>query len=52
MSGAARRITPANVPAIAASLQRVAAEVSRRLGHRPTMRVRPAALLSDASAVG
>ena len=52
VSGAARRITPANVPAIAAQLQRVAADVSRRLGHRPLVRVRPPSMLSDASAVG
>ncbi|MBM4245485.1 MAG: IclR family transcriptional regulator [Deltaproteobacteria bacterium] len=52
VSGAARRITPANVPAIVAPLQRVAAEVSRRLGHRPLVRVRPPAMLSDATAVG
>jgi len=52
VSGSARRITPANVPAIAASLQRVAGEVSRRLGHRQPVRVRPPAMLSGASAVG
>ena len=52
VSGAARRITPANVPTIAAQLQRVATDVSRRLGHRPLVRVRPPAMLSDASAVG
>lgn len=52
VSGAARRITPANVPAIAANLQRVAGDVSRRLGHRSPVRVRPPALLSGASAVG
>lgn len=52
VSGSARRITPANVPAIAASLQRAAGEVSRRLGHRLPVRVRPPALLSGASAVG
>jgi DNA-binding IclR family transcriptional regulator len=52
VSGAARRVTPANVPAIAANLQRVATDVSRRLGHRPPVRVRPSVLLSGASAVG
>lgn len=52
VSGAARRITPANVPTLAAQLQRVASDVSRRLGHRPPVRVRPPAMLSDASAVG
>jgi DNA-binding IclR family transcriptional regulator len=52
VSGSARRITPANVPAIASNLHRVAGEVSRRLGHRSPVRVRPPAMLSGASAVG
>jgi len=52
VTGAVRRITTANVPALVATLRRVAAEVSRRLGHRPPVRVRAPALMSDASAVG
>jgi IclR family transcriptional regulator, KDG regulon repressor len=52
ISGSARRITPASVPTMASHLQRVAADVSRRLGHRPPVRVRPPAMLSDATAVG
>lgn len=52
VSGSARRITTASVPSVATNLRRVALEVSRRLGHRPPVRVRPPAMLSDASAVG
>jgi len=52
VSGAVRRITTANVPAIAATLRRFATDVSRRLGHRPPVRVRPPSLLSDVTAVG
>jgi IclR family acetate operon transcriptional repressor len=51
VNGPARRITSAAVPSLATALKRTASEVSRRLGHRPTVRVR-SALLSDASAVG
>jgi DNA-binding IclR family transcriptional regulator len=52
VSGAVRRIPTANVPALVTALRRTAAEVSRRLGHRPPVRVRPPALMDDASAVG
>jgi DNA-binding IclR family transcriptional regulator len=52
VSGPVRRVTLANVPALATALRRTATDVSRRLGHRPPVRVRPPSLLSDASAVG
>ncbi|HEY8515349.1 MAG TPA: IclR family transcriptional regulator [Candidatus Binatia bacterium] len=51
VSGMARRITTASVPALAAHLRRHAQDVSRRLGHRPVVRVQPP-MLSGASAVG
>jgi len=52
VSGAARRVTPAGVPALAAALRRSAAEVSRRLGYRAPVRLREPAVLPGATAVG
>jgi DNA-binding IclR family transcriptional regulator len=52
VSGAARRITAATVPTLATALRRSAAEVSRRLGYRPPVRLRESSVLPGASAVG
>ncbi|MEW6272521.1 MAG: IclR family transcriptional regulator [Thermodesulfobacteriota bacterium] len=51
VTGSARRITIATVPALTANLRRLAQDVSRRLGHRPLVRLQPA-LLSDVTAFG
>jgi DNA-binding IclR family transcriptional regulator len=53
VSGSARRVTQANVPALVLALRRSAAEVSRRLGYRAPLRLRePSSALPGATAVG
>ncbi len=52
VSGSVRRITPASVPALVTALRRSAADISRRLGYRPSLRLREPGPVPGATAVG